>query len=222
MLRRAPARAHWPRVQAAHSLGVSAQASCDGPHLPPIRDFLSPRQAARSESASHSAGSGQLSRSVHAPTGPPVHDSLTPRRAAGQGAHSVGQGLTVTAAPTSDQHTPVCHRTDTDLRGRLPTVRLRLLCRPASARRRPPLRVAVFPRWAAGPGAHSVGQGLAETAAPGQPPTPIFPVYHQSPGTGRPQCQPRAKRDGCAYIRTVAHPLLAGPQGRAPTVSAKG
>ena len=44
---------------------------------------------------------------------PIVYDSPTARRARGQGAHSVsqlGQGLTVTAAPTSYPHTPVCHR----------------------------------------------------------------------------------------------------------------
>ena len=35
---------------------------------------------------------------------PPVRDSHTPRRAAGLGAHRVSQGLTVTAAPTSDPH----------------------------------------------------------------------------------------------------------------------
>ena len=39
------------------------------------------------------------------PSTPPVCDSLTPRRAAGPGAHSVGQGLTVTAAPTPDPRT---------------------------------------------------------------------------------------------------------------------
>ena len=47
------------------------------------------------------------------PSTPTVYDSLTPRRAAGPGAHSVGQGLTVTAVrpvPTFDPHTPVCYR----------------------------------------------------------------------------------------------------------------
>ena len=37
----------------------------------------------------------------------PVYDSLTLRRAAGPGAHSVGQVLTVTAAPTSGTHSNV-------------------------------------------------------------------------------------------------------------------
>ena len=32
--------------------------------------------------------------------------ALPPRRVAGPGAHIVGQGLTVTAASTSDQHSP--------------------------------------------------------------------------------------------------------------------
>ena len=44
------------------------------------------------------------------PSTPTVYDSLTPRRAAGPGAHGVGQGLSVTAAPTSDPYTSVCHR----------------------------------------------------------------------------------------------------------------
>ena len=38
------------------------------------------------------------------PCTPPVYDLLNPHRAAGQGAPSVGQGLTVTAAPSSDPH----------------------------------------------------------------------------------------------------------------------
>ena len=36
------------------------------------------------------------------PSTAPVYESLTPRQAAGPDAHSVGQGLTVTAAPTPD------------------------------------------------------------------------------------------------------------------------
>ena len=35
---------------------------------------------------------------------PPLRDALPPRRAAGPGADRVGQGLTVTAAPTLDPH----------------------------------------------------------------------------------------------------------------------
>ena len=34
--------------------------------------------------------------------------------------------------------------------------------------------------------------------------------------------RPRAYCDGCAYLRSVSYSLLAGPQGRATTVSAKG
>ena len=41
-------------------------------------------------------------------------------------------------------------------------------------------------------------------------------------GPERPQFRPMANCDGCAYLRTVTHSLLAGPRGRAPTVSAKG
>ena len=78
----------------------------------------------------------------------------------GPGAHSVGQGLTVTTAPASDPHFPsvsLIHG------GRAPTVsakcELSRLCLPPDC-------VALLPRRAAGPGAHSVGQGLTVTAAP--------------------------------------------------------
>ena len=40
------------------------------------------------------------------PSTPTIYDTPTPRLAAGPGAHSVGQGLTVTAAPTPDPHSP--------------------------------------------------------------------------------------------------------------------
>ena len=40
---------------------------------------------------------------------PPLRVALFPRRASGSASHSVGQGLTVTAAPTPDPHSPVCH-----------------------------------------------------------------------------------------------------------------
>ena len=75
-----------------------------------------------------------------------------------QDAHSVGQGLTVTAAPTSDQHTPVCHLVDT-------------------------------------------GDRSAGSAA-----------YSSAPATV----------STCVGPRSVSHSSLAGPRGRAPTVSAKG
>ena len=40
------------------------------------------------------------------PSTAPVYESLTPRQAAGPDAHSVGQGLTMTAEPTSDPPSP--------------------------------------------------------------------------------------------------------------------
>ena len=55
---RQPGR-HW-----AAGSGRPTQTNCDGPSLPPVRDSLSPRQAAGS--AAHSVGSSQLCRSVHA------------------------------------------------------------------------------------------------------------------------------------------------------------
>ena len=50
---------------------------------------------------------------------PPDRGSLPPRRAAGPGAHHVGQGLTVTAAPTPDPH---CLSVSLSSGGRAPTV----------------------------------------------------------------------------------------------------
>ena len=56
------------------------------------------------------------------------------------------------------------------------------------------------------------------------PSTRTPPVCHRlrarSTGAGRPQCLPRANYDGCAYLQTVAHSLLAGQRGQAPAVLA--
>ena len=84
-----------------------------------------------------------------------------------------------------------------------------------------PERCSLPPRRAAGPGAHSVGQGLTVTAGLRLPPTRIPPRCHRSTGAGRPHCRPRANcdSDGCAYLRSVAHFLLAGLRNRVPTVS---
>ena len=61
-LRRAPAR--MPLGRGVRPPTVSAQAYCNGPRLPPVRDSLSLRWAAGW--AALSVGSGQLCRSVHA------------------------------------------------------------------------------------------------------------------------------------------------------------
>ena len=60
------------------------------------------RLSARPAAGTHSVGQGSQCRSAPAP----VRDSLPPRRAAGPGAHSVGHGLAVTAAPTSETRFP--------------------------------------------------------------------------------------------------------------------
>ena len=94
----------------------------------------------------------------------------SPCRAAGLGAHSVGQRLTVTAAPTFDQHTPACHRST-------------------------------------GSAAHSSAPATVSICV-----SPRSVLHSSLTGLRRPQCRPRAKCDGCAYLRTVAHSLLAGPR----------
>ena len=68
---------------------------------------LSPRQAAGSAAAELRTVSAQAN--CVGPSTPPVYDSLTPRRAAGPGAHSVGQGPTVTAAPTPGRSLSPAH-----------------------------------------------------------------------------------------------------------------
>ena len=147
------------------------------------------------------------------PSVPPVRDSLTPRLAAGPGARSVGQWLTVTAAPTSHPYFPVCHLSRGSAAHSVGPVNCVDL-------RWPPRRVALHPRRTARPGAHSVGQGLTVMAAPTSD-LRIPPVCHWSPGVGRPQCRPRANCGGCALSPTVAHSTHAGPRGRAPTESAR-
>ena len=91
--------------------------------------------------------------------------------------------------------------------------------------RRPPLRVALFPRRLRGPGAHSAGQGLTVIGRPRLPPYcgSLPPRRAAGPGAHNvgqgltvtaapiprpwltpsgPQCRPRANCDGCAYRRT--------------------
>ena len=71
----------------------------------------------------------------------------------GQGTHSAGQGLTVTAAPTSDRHS---FRASQVYVGRAPTVPAKgYLCR----LRLPQDRGSLPPSGAAGSGAHSAGFG---------------------------------------------------------------
>ena len=125
---------------------------------------------------------------------PPVSGSFTPRRAAGQGAHSVGQGLTVTAAPTSDQHAPSVSQV---YRGLLPTVLAPANC---VNLRRPPLRVALL---------HSPGRGswrpkcrpraTCDGCAYLQPAFPKCVIGLHEPGADL-QCRPRANCDCSAYL----------------------
>ena len=94
------ARPAWtPLGCGARPPRVSAQANCVGSHL--LLDCFPPRRAAGS--AAHSVGSGRLRRSIHGSCPCLAHPSpgLVP---AGPGANSVGEGLTLTAAPTSDPH----------------------------------------------------------------------------------------------------------------------
>ena len=67
-----------------------------------------------------------------------------------------------------------------------------------------------------GQGTHSVGQGQIVTAAP----TPDSHSSSVSPAYGGRAPTVSANCDGCAYLRTVAHSLLAVPRGRTPTVLA--
>ena len=79
---------------------MMAQAACDYSRLPQVRDSLP--SSVRGVGCPVSAQTYGVGQSAS-----PVYNPLTFRRAAGQGAHSVGQGLTVTAAPTSGTHPSV-------------------------------------------------------------------------------------------------------------------
>ena len=96
----------WPTtvlqcLQGGHWAAESGLPQCQ--HLPLVSISFSPSQTAGS--AAHSIGSGQQCWPVHASS----RWLTPPSPGRGQGAHSVGQGLSVTAAPTSCQHSPVCH-----------------------------------------------------------------------------------------------------------------
>ena len=148
----------------------------------------------------------------------PLYDSLTPRWAAGPGAHSVGQGLTVTAEPTPERHSPNVS----------PVYRDGVGCPQFGSvdMRRPPLRVVLLlPQIRrAAPTGNSVGRGLTAsvTAVPTSDQHSPIVSYHWSPGAGRPLlvCRPRAYCDGCAYPGPWLTPFSPGcgagrPQPRA-------
>ena len=131
--------------------------------------------------------------------------SLHPHQGAGPGAHSVGKGLNMTAAPTSDQHSsslsPDCGR-------RLPTVSSQANCvylpRLLSVPHSSLSRLTVL-------GAHSVGLGLSVTAKPtsDQHFLQLPAVFRLGPTVSF-----------CACPRTVAHSLFASTRCWAPTVLA--
>ena len=161
------------------SLQGPAQVDCVDLRLPPVRDSLL-------ASPGHRAGRPQCRSRANCdscaylrPAFPQCVSGLR-----GPGAHSVGQGLTVTAAY-------------------LQFVTQSLLAGPR------------------GPGAQRIGQGLSVTAAyvrSAMVPHSlrVSPVYEGQ----APTVSPKACCDSCAYVWFVTKSLLAGPQGRSPTVLA--
>ena len=117
---------------------MSAQAHRDGTSTPPVYDSLTPRRTAGPGAQGVGQGLTATAAPTPDPYSPsvspapvygfscpqsrsgnlvdpslrrnPLRVALLPRRVAGLGAHSVGHGLTVTAAPTPTSIPPVCHR----------------------------------------------------------------------------------------------------------------